>query len=161
MRSTHNEKFEEFRRILLDEKAKVERAFRNIAEGSLRNAQKDFLGEDSVYDQHPADIGTETFARERDLGLKDALETDKAKIDRALRRIDEGTYGVCDRCGREIPEERLRAVPTANLCIECQKKVEVVPRSRRPIEEEEVIKPGFPDEGEGNEEQPGDEPPLR
>ncbi|MBE3520310.1 MAG: TraR/DksA C4-type zinc finger protein [Firmicutes bacterium] len=160
MGSTSYERFEEFRRILLEEKARVERAFRNIAEGSLRNAQKDFLGEDSVYDQHPADIATETFARERDLGLKDALETDRAKIERALRRIDEGTYGICEGCGREIPEERLRAVPTATLCIECQKEVEVAPRSRRPIEEE-VIKPGFPDEGEGNEEQPGDEPPLR
>lgn len=159
MRSKDDRKFEEFRQILLDEKAKVERAFRNIAEGSLRNAQKDFLGEDSVYDQHPADIGTETFARERDLGLKDALETDKAKIERALRRIEEGTYGICERCGREIPEERLRAVPTTSLCIRCQKEADVVPKSRRPIEEE-VIKPGFPDEGEGNEEQPGDEPPL-
>ncbi len=159
MRSTDDQKFEEFRRILLDEKAKVERAFRNIADGSLRNAQKDFLGEDSLYDQHPADIGTETFARERDLGLKDALETDKAKIDRALRRIEEGTYGICEHCSREIPEERLRAVPTTNLCIRCQEEADVVPRSRRPIEEE-VIKPGLPDEGEGNEEQPGDEPPL-
>lgn len=159
MRSADRRKFEEFRRILLDEKAKVERAFRNIAEGSLRNAQKDLLGEDSLYDQHPADIGTETFARERDLGLKDALETDKAKIERALRRIEEGTYGICERCGREIPEERLRAVPTTGLCIRCQEEADVIPRSRRPIEEE-VIKPGFPDEGEGNEEQPGDEPPL-
>lgn len=159
MRSADGRKFEQFRRILLDEKAKVERAFRDIAEGSLRNAQKDFLGEDSLYDQHPADIGTETFARERDLGLKDALETDKAKIERALRRIEEGTYGICERCGREIPEERLRAVPTTGLCIRCQEEAHVIPRSRRPIEEE-VIKPGFPDEGEGNEEQPGDEPPL-
>ena len=159
MRSMGKRNVEEFRRILLGEKARVEEALNSIAQGSLRNAQKDFLGEDSVYDQHPADIGTETFARERDLGLKDALETDKAKIERALRKIQDGTYGVCERCGREIPDERLRAVPSASLCIRCQEEVEVVPRSRRPVEEE-VIKPGLPDEGEGNEEQPGDEPPL-
>lgn len=159
MASDSRRNLDEFRKRLLEEKAKIERALNNISAGSLRNAQKDFLGEDSMYDQHPADIATETFLRERDLGLKDALETDRAKVDGALRRIEEGTYGICRRCGREIPEERLRVVPAAELCVSCQERVEIVPRSRRPVEEE-VLKPGFPDEGEGNEEQPGDEPPL-
>lgn len=150
---------ERFRKILLTERARIDEAIRNLSEQSLGVSQKELLGEDSMYDQHPADIATEVFLREKDLGSKDALETDRAKVEGALRRIEEGTYGTCRRCGKPIPQERLLAMPTAELCVPCQRAVEVVPRSRRPVEEY-VIKPGLPDEGQGGEEKPGGEPPL-
>jgi len=149
-------KFEE---LLKREQVRLLEGFNKIKRKTFSSSQKENISEDSVYDQHPADIATETFEREKDLGLKDGIEISLAKIRGALERIQNGTYGVCLRCGRPISKQRLEAVPEVELCIQCQREEEIRPRSRRPVEER-VIKPGFPDEGEGGEEQPGDEPPL-
>lgn len=48
-----------------------------------------------------------------------ALTRSVAQIDRALEKLDDGTYGVCDVCGTEIPEERLEAIPATSLCVQC------------------------------------------
>jgi RNA polymerase-binding transcription factor len=69
-------------------------------------------------DDHIADSATETFMRELDGGLEENAEHLLEEIEGALRRLDEGTYGTCDACGRPIPEERLEAVPWAKLCID-------------------------------------------
>lgn len=69
-------------------------------------------------DDHIADSATETFMRELDGGLEENAERLLEEIEAALRRIDEGTYGMCGVCGRPIPEERLEAVPYATLCID-------------------------------------------
>jgi RNA polymerase-binding transcription factor DksA len=69
-------------------------------------------------DQHLADHATELFVRELDESLEENAEHVLDEIDEALRRIDEGTYGRCAVCGREIPEERLAAIPYATLCVE-------------------------------------------
>jgi DnaK suppressor protein len=67
---------------------------------------------------HLADSATETFMRELDDGLEENAEHLLGEIDAALRRIDEGTFGTCQVCGRAIEEERLEAVPYATLCID-------------------------------------------
>jgi len=67
---------------------------------------------------HLADSATETFTRELDGGLEENAEHLLGEIDAALRRIDEGTFGTCQVCGREIERERLEAVPYATLCID-------------------------------------------
>ncbi len=149
----------DFENRLLLELKRLRNGFEGIKEKSFSMSQQETLGIESAYDQHPADIGTETFERGKDLGLKDGLEIGMARVRGALERIRHGKYGFCLRCKEPIPVERLRAAPEVELCVPCQEEEEVVPRSRRPVEEQ-VIKPGFPDEGEGNEEQPGDEPPL-
>ena len=69
-------------------------------------------------DDHIADIATETYMRELDGGLGENAEHLLAEIDGALRRIEDGSYGVCVVCGRAIGEERLEAVPYATLCID-------------------------------------------
>ena len=69
-------------------------------------------------DDHIADSASETFTRELDGGLEENAEHLLAKIDGALERLDDGTYGTCAICGRPIEEGRLRAVPYAKLCIE-------------------------------------------
>ncbi len=66
---------------------------------------------------HIADTASETYMRELDGGLEENTEHVLAEIEAALGRIDEGTYGTCIRCGREIGAERLDAVPYATLCI--------------------------------------------
>lgn len=75
-------------------------------------------GELSAYDQHPADAGTDTFERERDIGILDQLERELAEIEAALERIDAGTYGIDETTGEPIAEERLEAIPTARTNIE-------------------------------------------
>ncbi|WP_052712284.1 TraR/DksA C4-type zinc finger protein [Domibacillus indicus] len=77
-----------------------------------------FVGELSSYDNHPADTGTELYVRERDMAIDDHLEDELEKIDAALAAIEEGTYGICKESGKEIPFERLQAVPTALYSVE-------------------------------------------
>ncbi len=125
-----------FQRLLEEKQAQVNRGFEEIKNHTFAHSLKDSTGEDSSYDQHSADLATATFEREKDLGLKDGLEIDRAKIELALNRIEAGNYGYCLRCGKPIPEGRLVAVPETELCIDCQKEEEVRPASRRPIEEQ-------------------------
>ena len=80
-------------------------------------------GEES-YDQHMADVGTVTLTRELDLSLQDNTEHLLAQVNRALEKIDEGTYGLCDRCGRPIEASRLEAMPYAVLDLEHQRELE-------------------------------------
>ena len=82
------------------------------------------LGELSNLDQHQADIGTETFDRERDLSLLEQVEAELADIEHALERLEEGTYGTCEACGKPIGDERLEAVPAARFCLQDQDKAE-------------------------------------
>ena len=71
-------------------------------------------------DEHPADVGSEVFERSKDLSIIDDLDSRLADVDRALRRIDDGTYGSCEACGRPIGKERLVARPAARFCLEDQ-----------------------------------------
>jgi DnaK suppressor protein len=108
---------EEFRSLLTKRREKVVRAIEHLQDqhpGSL----EDETGELVRVDQHLGDVATATFDREFDLGLEEDAEGVLAAIDGALLRIDEGTYGICERCGREIGVERLRVVPYATLCID-------------------------------------------
>jgi RNA polymerase-binding transcription factor DksA len=87
-------------------------------------SESESTGELSSYDQHQADMGTETFEREKDLSILEQVEAELADIDHALRRLDEGTYGTCEIDGKPIPEERLEAMPAARLCLEHQAEAE-------------------------------------
>ena len=75
-------------------------------------------------DNHLAETATATLGREIDHTLGQNSEEVLAQIDAALKRIDDGTYGVCAGCGREIVTERLEAYPWAALCIDCKREVE-------------------------------------
>jgi RNA polymerase-binding transcription factor DksA len=70
------------------------------------------------YDQHPADSGTDTFEREKDLGLLEDLEAEYAELEAALARIDAGTYGIDEVTGRPIDPERLAASPAARTNVD-------------------------------------------
>lgn len=92
----------------------------------LRSHEADAVEERelSKVDQHPAELGTETFERERDMTALRIVESELEDIDEALRRIDQGSYGTCDECGKPIAEERLEAKPWARLCIVHQAQLE-------------------------------------
>jgi RNA polymerase-binding transcription factor DksA len=74
--------------------------------------------------QHQADVGTETFDRERDLSILEQVDAELADIEHALARLDDGTYGHCEVCGQTIDEARLEAVPAARFCLAHQEAVE-------------------------------------
>ncbi|MFD1038321.1 TraR/DksA C4-type zinc finger protein [Virgibacillus byunsanensis] len=79
---------------------------------------KESVGELSNYDNHPADHGTELYEREKDVALNEHAEQELEEINEALHAIEEGTYGICSKCGADIPMERLAAAPTADRCFE-------------------------------------------
>jgi RNA polymerase-binding transcription factor DksA len=82
-----------------------------------------------VVDQHPADVGSETFERDKEMSILYNVEAELSDVDRALRRIRERTYGLCEACGRPIGSARLEARPAARFCIEDQARVERGARS--------------------------------
>lgn len=94
------------------------------AEGLTDQSESDSVGELSSYDQHQADMGTETFEREKDLSILEQVEAELGDVEHALRRLDEGTYGTCEACGKAIPDERLEAMPATRLCLEHQAEAE-------------------------------------
>ncbi len=87
-------------------------------------SESDSLGELSHMDQHQADVGTETFEREKDLSILENVEAELADIEHALARLNDGTYGTCEACGRPIDDARLEALPAARLCLEDQAQAE-------------------------------------
>jgi DnaK suppressor protein len=87
-----------------------------LEESTFSAAQSDITGE-MGFDEEYADAGTNTFEREKDLSLVNNLRDLMDRIDKALAKIEDGTYGLCDRCGKPIEKLRLKALPYANLCL--------------------------------------------
>ena len=109
-----------FRTALVEERQRVAAAIENLhaeTPGSLT----DDSGEETAYGNHLGDTATVTYDRELGYTLEENSEHVLTDIDAALKRIEDGTYGVCSNCGTEIPEERLEARPWATLCIDCQR----------------------------------------
>ena len=109
-----------FRDVLLEERNRVAAAIENLHEDH-KGSMADESGEEAVFDNHLADTATETYDRELDYTLEENSEHVLSDIDAALKRIEDGTYGVCTNCAKQIPEERLEARPWATLCIGCQR----------------------------------------
>ncbi len=76
------------------------------------------------YSNHMADEASDVFEQAKNLALRRNLERLLTKVEGALDRIEEGTYGICEVCGRRIDPARLRALPYATLCFECQQRRE-------------------------------------
>lgn len=101
---------------------------------------KESVSELSNYDNHPGDLGTELFEREKDIALNEHSEHLLQEINQSLTEIDQGSYGKCEKCGDQIPYERLEAVPTTRRCIKHTEENKVT--NNRP-EEEDVLSPPF------------------
>jgi len=107
---------EELKAQLLAERKDLEAQYKELEESSFGTNQSELTGE-MGFDEEYADAGTATFERERDLSLVNNLRDLMERIDKALAKIEDGTYGLCDRCGKPIEKLRLKALPYANLCI--------------------------------------------
>ncbi|MDP8987556.1 MAG: TraR/DksA C4-type zinc finger protein [Actinomycetota bacterium] len=102
----------------------VERDAYTRSATSLR-AEADQLAEDREpgdvqFDEESGQGDSMSVERERDLALSAQALASIEEIDRALAKIDEGSYGVCEKCGEAIPRERLKALPHAALCVRCK-----------------------------------------
>jgi DnaK suppressor protein len=111
----------ELQQRLLEEQTRLEHEISLLAGIRSDTFQED---ETDAVDQHPADAGSELFEREKNLTVRMTLEASLREVHDALRKVDEGTYGQCETCGKPIAEKRLRALPAATHCIECQAKLE-------------------------------------
>jgi DnaK suppressor protein len=113
---------ESLRAQLLAERERLSRAVAELDAGLSESLEDS--SEESPYDQHMAETAAVTLDREIDLTLEENARAVLAQIDRALEKLDEGTYGTCESCGRPIGEERLQVAPFATLCVECKRREE-------------------------------------
>ncbi len=115
---------EHYKKLLLKKREELKNEIEYIKENSFKKTMKESSGEISAYNFHMADQATDSNEREK--AFMFAYREDRLiyHIDRALERIKNGTYGLCQECGKPISKERLEAVPHARLCIECKSKEE-------------------------------------
>jgi RNA polymerase-binding transcription factor DksA len=111
---------------LQDVRTQLEQMLRELdsATTTLENEHAGESEELSHFDQHPADTATELSDADREVALLEAADDQRIQVVAALQRLDDGTYGRCVDCGREIPEARLEVRPEAARCIEDQEKHE-------------------------------------
>lgn len=130
---------------LLAERQRLQEMGDRLRGHGLDETQGESLSELSTYDNHPADIGSETFERSKDLAMFRNVQSRLRRIDDALGRLNADTYGTCTSCGRPIGEARLEAVPEADLCRDCRTDLELAESERqrvRPVEED-LLSPPF------------------
>jgi len=135
-----NKQLSTFRSQLINAKKEVEEQLRDSDHFDLeRGHLHGSVGELSSYDNHPGDEGTELYEREKDIALNEHIEKELEDINYALQAIEEGTYGKCEKCGKDISVDRLQAIPTTTYCVE-HSPTQVVSHNR-PIEEGVLIPP--------------------
>ena len=105
----------------LDEQAAQLRGEIDTAEAQSESLKRDQSSEGSGDE---ADAGTKTFEREHEMSLANNSRDLLLQVERALQRLDEGTYGRCENCGNPIPKARLQAFPRATLCVSCKQREE-------------------------------------
>ena len=111
-----------FRELLQEERQRVVDAIEYLHKENPGSIEDET--DDETTDNHIAETATVTVDREIDYTLEENSEHVLAEIEGALKRIEEGTYGVCVNCGKPIAEERLAAIPWATYCIDCKRLLE-------------------------------------
>lgn len=107
------------REALLVERAQLEHQVAGLdAEADVKNWRE------GGFDDDPADAGSASFERETAQSLSNHARGLLVQIDDAVRRIDQGVYGVCESCGERIERARLDALPYATLCMDCKRRAE-------------------------------------
>jgi RNA polymerase-binding protein DksA len=113
-----------FRVQLLKERERVQSAITHLRADHPGTLDDEVEEVAATSDNHLGETAAATLSREIDYTLGENSGQVLAEIDAALKRIEEGTYGTCGRCGKEIPVERLEVFPWASLCIEDARKAE-------------------------------------
>lgn len=125
MKKKFNKKeLEYFKKLILKIKEKMLDDIKHISEDTLKKSQKDAAGDISGYTYHMADVATDTYDREFSLGLASNERQSLYELDEAIKKIEEGTFGICEECKSLITKTRLKVVPFTRLCVKCQEKKE-------------------------------------
>jgi len=114
-----------FKELLLKKRDDLVGEVQHITSDS-KQSQRDASGDLSGYALHMADMATDHYDREFNLGLASAEQRIIYEIDEALKRIEDGSYGICFTCDKTITKKRLIAVPYAKHCVDCQEKEELL-----------------------------------
>jgi len=113
-----------YRKRLLELGERLKGGVASLRETALRGSGGDASGSLSNAPLHLADLGTDNNQQEVDTGILEQEQQILGAIAAALDRLDAGTYGTCERCGKKISEARLVAIPYASRCISCEEEVE-------------------------------------
>lgn len=114
----------EFKKLVLKRKDEVLADIKHISDDTLKQSQKEASGDISGYTYHMADVATDNYDREFSLGLASNERKFIYELDDALKKIEEGTFGICEDCKGLIAKNRIKAVLHARLCVKCQEKRE-------------------------------------
>lgn len=120
-----------FRKLLLERRQVLAGDVNRMGDEAMRKSRQSASGDLSSMPFHMADIGTDNYEQEFTLGLIENEEDELRAIDDALEKIEEGTFGTCESCGGPIKKARLKAMPHARNCIDCQKVEEEKSRRRK------------------------------
>ncbi len=112
-----------FRKLLLKERDRVTEEMHR-EEMTLHRSQKDSSGDLSGYALHMADVGTDAYEREFTGNMLTNEQKTVFEIDEALMRIKDGTYGICQKCNKDIAKSHLELVPYAAMCKKCIRETE-------------------------------------
>ena len=118
------EELQKFKMLLEAERTKIAEGINHIERDNLNRSQRDASGDLSGYSFHMADMATDNFDREFSLDLASAEQNILNRVEEALHKIEDGTFGVCETCEKPISIKRLKAVPYAKLCIKCKEDEE-------------------------------------
>jgi DnaK suppressor protein len=124
-----------YKKLLLKKRKELMSQMEFIKEVEMESTTKEAAGDHSSYAFHMADQGTDTMEKEKNFFYAQRDGRLLYHIDKALERIENGTFGACDSCGEPIAKERLEAVPHARLCIACKSSEEKMEKASEGSEE--------------------------
>lgn len=113
-----------FKRLILKRKEELLDELQHSLKDTLKKSPREASGDISGYTLHMADLATDTYDREFSLDLASNERQLLYEIDEALKKIDEGKFGICEECKSPIAKTRLKAIPYTRLCLRCQEKKE-------------------------------------
>lgn len=119
------------------EKERANKLIKQLKDNDMTEYNAEMSSELSFYDNHPSDIATEVFNAEMGRTLEATQESTIGRINDALKAIDEGSYGKCKKCGKDIEEERLEILPYAENCIKCENAISEAQTFDSPLGAEE------------------------
>lgn len=143
--------FNKLKEMLMEEKHNLQ-GIVEAEDGILDHESEKESMELSSYDNHPADLGTELYEREKDMALSVHEEDQLGKVEAALSLMENGNYGKCEVCGKEIPYDRLEAIPYATTCMEHTLE-QSIPDDRP--NEEDYLKPAYDNSFAGRHKEEG------
>lgn len=129
---------QDYYKALLSRKEEIEQQI-NRKRDVLQTPLSESTDELSGYDQHPGDLASDTFEREKEVGLLEMLEFEMEKVNDAISQYQNGSYGICDQCGQPIEPARLQRMPNTTMCAACARGQSK--DFHRPVEEN-VVRPG-------------------